>query len=178
MEGKLKCIKVLGSRNPADALAKHMASTLLDQHLETVGLDSRDGRAESAPGLNSATPRTESRVNKRVRFNGIKEFRQIPSEGRGKSLAEVKATKALWQKKRESDDTGSSAQKGFIRELEGEIGGKRSRQSADELCAQGTHMYDLSFSWLFFVWRKLEDGVCQCGQNYLIATAHSAGLAI
>ncbi len=45
--------KVLGSRNPADALTKYMASPMLDQHVATVGLAFRCGRANSAPTLDS-----------------------------------------------------------------------------------------------------------------------------
>ena len=43
--------KVLGSRNPADILTKHVASTQLDQHLATVGVEVRGGRADCAPSL-------------------------------------------------------------------------------------------------------------------------------
>ena len=36
---RLSCKKVLGSRNPSDVLTKHVASTLFDQHLVTIGAE-------------------------------------------------------------------------------------------------------------------------------------------
>ena len=57
-EGRLQYKKVLGSRNPADALTKYMAGTLMDQHIATVGLVFRGGRADSAPELNSVSTYT------------------------------------------------------------------------------------------------------------------------
>ena len=46
-EGRLKYKKVLGSRNPSDALTKYMGSPLMLQHAQTLGLEFRGGRAES-----------------------------------------------------------------------------------------------------------------------------------
>ena len=50
-EGRLGYKKVLGSRNPSDALTKFMPGPLLDEHMATVGLDVRGGRADTAPTL-------------------------------------------------------------------------------------------------------------------------------
>ena len=58
-EGRLRYKKVLGSRNPADSLTKYMPATLMDQHVETIGLEFRGGRADSAPSLNSVEAYTE-----------------------------------------------------------------------------------------------------------------------
>ena len=49
--GRLVYKKVLGTKNPADILTKHVAGDLLDRHLETVGVVPMSGRAESAPEL-------------------------------------------------------------------------------------------------------------------------------
>ena len=105
-----------------------MASTLLDQHLKTVGLESRGGRAESAPELNNVVPYTESKISRRVRFNAMIEFHKIPSVGKARSLPKAGALRAHWQKNIGDDDGTIIAQEGRIHDLEGEIGGKRSRQ--------------------------------------------------
>ena len=43
--------KVLGTRNPADVLTKHVPGDLLRTHLHTIGVEHRGGRAETAPTL-------------------------------------------------------------------------------------------------------------------------------
>ena len=128
IEGRLKHHKVLGSRNPADALTKYMASTLLHQHLKTVGLESRGGRAESAPEFNNVVPYTESKINRRVRFNAMIDFHKIPSVGKARSLPTAGALRAHWQRNLDDDNGIIIAQEGHIRNLEGDIGGERSRQ--------------------------------------------------
>ena len=45
--------KVLGTKNPSDILTKHVPAELLDRHLGTMGVQVQDGRAESAPELNT-----------------------------------------------------------------------------------------------------------------------------
>jgi hypothetical protein len=95
-EGRLKYKKVLGSRNPADALTKYMTSTLLEQHLETVGLKGRDGRAESAPELNNISPHTATIINKRVRFNAMIGIVRIPAIGRSRPVSEARKRKIKW----------------------------------------------------------------------------------
>ena len=55
----LKYKKVLGSRNPADLLTKHVPRELLDAHSNTVGVTFAGGRAESAPTLDSVEAYTE-----------------------------------------------------------------------------------------------------------------------
>jgi hypothetical protein len=81
-EGRLSYKKVLGSRNPSDALTKHMPGPLLDTHIATVGLEIRGGRADSAPTLNSVELYTEIDKTKKVRFHAIIGIRNIPSVGR------------------------------------------------------------------------------------------------
>ena len=51
--GRLSYKKVLGTKNPADILTKHVPSDLLNRHLETVRAVVVAGRAESAPELNT-----------------------------------------------------------------------------------------------------------------------------
>ena len=51
--GRLSYKKVLGSRNPADVLTKHVPKDLLDAHMTTLGVDFRGGRAAAAPSLDA-----------------------------------------------------------------------------------------------------------------------------
>ena len=102
--------KVLGSRNPADALTKYMPSTLMDQHVETVGLEIRGGRADSAPGLDNVEPYTEMNKMKKVRFHAVICVRHIPSVGRCVSLREVKKTKWAGKVARRSAEDGADAE--------------------------------------------------------------------
>ena len=97
--GRLGYHKVLGSRNPADILTKHVPAELLKVHLETIGAEIRDGRAETAPAVNAVEPWTiswleEDGGEKRVRFLKVVEVRKIPAVGRGRSTREAKKTKA------------------------------------------------------------------------------------
>ena len=92
-EGRLGYKKVLGSRNPSDALTKYMASPLLEQHLKTVGMISRGGRAESAPTIDSIETYTEGWVNKRVRFHGKVGVMLIPFIGRGRKVTRNRSEK-------------------------------------------------------------------------------------
>ena len=81
-EGRLRYKNVLGSRNPADALTKFMAAPLMSQHMKTVGLEFRGGRAETAPELNSAEPHTETTIYKEVRFDPLIKVVYIPATGK------------------------------------------------------------------------------------------------
>ena len=49
--GRLGYKKILGTLNPADILTKHVPGELLDQHIKTLGMEFRGGRAHSAPSL-------------------------------------------------------------------------------------------------------------------------------
>ena len=91
--GRLAYKKVLGRRNPADILTKHFASTLLDQHLGTVGVEVRGGRADSAPGLDEIQRYSDSVASGGVRFNAVVEVRMIPAIGKGKPVGKIKKTK-------------------------------------------------------------------------------------
>ena len=95
-EGRLHYKKVLGSRNPADSLTKYMPATLMDQHMSTIGLEFRGGRAESAPSLNSVEAYTEELREKFVRFDPLVEIKHIPAEGKGLKVNR-KTTRASWR---------------------------------------------------------------------------------
>ena len=57
--GRLTYKKVLGSRNPADILTKHVPKDLLNIHLVTLGLEIRGGRADTAPSIDVVEAYTE-----------------------------------------------------------------------------------------------------------------------
>ena len=89
--GRLAYKKVLGSRNPADILTKHVASTLQDQHLATIGAEVRGGRAESAPTLDEIQMYSDSVASgKLVRFNCIVEVKKVAAVGRGRPVSGFK----------------------------------------------------------------------------------------
>ena len=49
--GDIKVIKVEGSKNPADALTKHVEGNKLETHVKTVSLQICPGRHAAAPKL-------------------------------------------------------------------------------------------------------------------------------
>ena len=126
--GRLSYKKVLGSRNPADILTKHVPADLLETHLRTFGVESRDGRAATAPTLDSVEPWTISWVtteerSKKVRFNKMVEVRPIAAAGRGRSVSEAKRIKGTRPK-------GSKVEGGVVAQqaLVEERGDQRSRK--------------------------------------------------
>ena len=105
--------KVLGTRNPADVLTKHVPKELLDAHLITLGVELRGGRAESAPTLDQLEMYTEEwaegedaegekeeeEKSKKVRFYNKVMFRAIPATGkcRKTELArKTRTTRTSW----------------------------------------------------------------------------------
>ena len=49
--GDIKVIKVEGSKNPADALTKHVEGSKLENHVKSAGMQACSGRHEAAPML-------------------------------------------------------------------------------------------------------------------------------
>jgi hypothetical protein len=96
---------VLGTRNPSDILTKHVASTLLEQHLLTVGAEFRGGRADSAPTLDEIQPYDESAASRVVRFSPTVLVKTIPAVGKGRPTKTMK--KLRWPK--ESAEAQSEA---------------------------------------------------------------------
>ena len=100
--GRLSYKKVLGSKNPADILTKNVPGELLDKHLETLGAETADGRADTAPELCSVeswvqwcwdeAPEEDGPVEeatkavkmKRVRFAAKIHFRAVEHANRGR----------------------------------------------------------------------------------------------
>ena len=85
----------LGEKNPADLLTKHMSVELACRHLETLNMKLSEGRATSAPTLNSLVQAwyfddnfaivDQFHNNKRgVRFDTKVSYRPAPAEGKGR----------------------------------------------------------------------------------------------
>ena len=72
-----------------------MASTLMDQHTEIVGLEFRSGRVEAAPSLKNIELYTEVCGDKAVRFDPMVSVRHIASEG--KALKVCRSARAIWR---------------------------------------------------------------------------------
>ncbi len=113
--GRLKYHKVLGTRNPSDILTKHVPADLLNVHLRTLGMEVKDGRAETAPTLDLVEAWTmewteeEEHVGKVVRFSQKIRVREIPAEGKGRSTKE--ASKERAPRKREGQLPGGASTK-------------------------------------------------------------------
>ncbi len=89
--GRIVYRKVLGSKNPADILTKHVPRDLLDRHLETLGAEVADGRAETAPELcsvESVVQWVEQRLPRHVRFALKVQFRAVESPNRGRRCSD------------------------------------------------------------------------------------------
>ena len=89
--GRVKYKKVLGAKNPADLLTKYMISELSRQHLETMSVSLKGGRAETAPTLDSMVvgsyeDEAEESQEPRVRFNEKVQVRHIPMIGKGRKV--------------------------------------------------------------------------------------------
>ena len=94
ISGRIQYKKVLGEKNPADLLTKHMSADLAGRHLATLNMRLSTGRATTAPTLDSLVKgwyhdigslSTEGRIDeRRVRFNSKVTYRPIPAEGRGR----------------------------------------------------------------------------------------------
>ena len=65
--GDFALSKVPGSQNPADALTKHVAGPLLQEHLARMHLQLQDGRAASAPQLMNSKDSTLDENNNEQR---------------------------------------------------------------------------------------------------------------
>ena len=105
--GRLSYKKVLGAKNPADVLTKHVPGELLERHLESVGTESRHGRAETAPELNSVESvviclpmdymsEYESDdggpVKRKISWASTISYRAIPATGRGRPVVRKRRT--------------------------------------------------------------------------------------
>ena len=94
ISGRIVYKKVLGEKNPADLLTKHMSADLSARHLETLNMKLSSGRAESAPTLDSLVQAWYTQSDKdiddsckdprRVSFSASVECRPIPAEGKGR----------------------------------------------------------------------------------------------
>ena len=94
ISGRINYLKVLGEKNPADLLTKHMSAELANRHITTLNMRLSSGRAETAPTLDSLVQAWYSEDGKdvaksrgdgrRVHFASAAQYRPIPAEGRGR----------------------------------------------------------------------------------------------
>ena len=96
---RIKFMKVLGEKNPADLLTKYMPAELMKRHMTTLNLKVMDGRAETAPEIDdigdddgskeSWLTTTDDQVTgwdrrfvvKKLEFSEVVEIRPIPATG-------------------------------------------------------------------------------------------------
>ena len=60
--GRIAYRKVLGQKNPADLLTKHLGAGVIHRHCDTLNMRWVDGRAETAPTLASVESYVQSWV--------------------------------------------------------------------------------------------------------------------
>ena len=125
LTGRLKYWKVLGSKNPADIPTKRVPGELLERHLETLNVEVRNGRAESAPELNSVfellqwhAPLSRFGGGKCVRFCERVLVRCIPADNLGRPCRLSLRTRAVRVTTIESKDPNSSPGPGGVAKLE------------------------------------------------------------
>ena len=122
--GRIKFMKILGEKNPADLLTKHMSAELMKRHMATLNVKVTAGRAETAPGIDefdedegegsreswmqtddSQTGEWNRRfMMKRVEFSEVVEIRPIPATGAMRPCNKRSRIKALskWQGNRQT----------------------------------------------------------------------------
>ena len=89
---RLKYLKVLGSKNPADVLTKHVPAELLGRHLEATGMTATGGRAAAAPELHSVESAVflceEPHETKMLRFAAMVSYKAVPAVGKGRKVGQ------------------------------------------------------------------------------------------
>ena len=156
--GRLAYKKVLGTKNPADVLTKHVPGELLERHMESLGVEARRGRAESAPELNSVEslvirlpadweagvagdtvvddPGEAVAKTRRVSWCSRVQFRAIPATGRGRPISRESRTthrrgrSAAWAASRETSQVPGGAP---ARAARGDVPGGADRRSWADL---------------------------------------------
>ena len=129
-EGRLNYKKVLGSRNPSDALTKYMPGVLMEQHLKVIGAEARGGRAESAPTIDSVEPYTIVEIQKKVRFHGSIGFKYIEASGRQRPTASARRTR--WSTTAEVLREGPQPQPEEPRHRAGGAAGERAHSAGGD----------------------------------------------
>ena len=93
VSGRIVYKKILGSKNPADLMTKHMTSELAHKHLETLNMSISGRRARTAPTIDSLVQAwyeggPKRKDNRKLRFDSMVQYRKIPVVGLGKSVKE------------------------------------------------------------------------------------------
>ena len=91
---RLRYRKVLGTKNPADALTKHINCELLGRHMAEFGLYSEEGRAEIAPTIDDVSEYVEEWARGRgVQFAKVVQIKKIPAIGNQRPTKIAKKTR-------------------------------------------------------------------------------------
>ena len=121
----------------------------MNERLNTVGLEARGGRADSAPTLDRLEPHTDEWKYKRVKFHGMIQILRIPSVGRGRPVIK-KMRDTKWVVDSEYDNENATAVRQA--EAQGEINQtsrvktKSAPRCESERCAVGSPIADISKS--------------------------------
>ena len=76
--GRIAYPKVLGEKNPADLLTKHLAAEVIHRHCDTLNMRWVEGRAEAAPTLDSV----ESYIQ-----GGVADFECVSEDGQKENVS-------------------------------------------------------------------------------------------
>ena len=86
VSGRISYKKVLGEKNPADLLTKHMSADLSARHLTCLNMDITGGRANAAPTLDSIVQAwyegKDTRESRHPRFSNKVSYHAVPAIGR------------------------------------------------------------------------------------------------
>ena len=86
VSGRIAYKKVLGEKNAADLLTKHMSADLSARHLECLNMDISGGRASAAPTLDSIVQAwydgKTTREPRHLRFSNKVSYHAVPATGR------------------------------------------------------------------------------------------------
>ena len=136
--GRISHKKILGEKNPADLLTKHLTADVIKRHQTTITYRTAEGRAEAAPTLDSieddgVEARVQRLYEKRFHFSETVDVRPIPASGRGRSCKkqEYKSQQTKWvekvnvyEQKADKNDKGAQS----MQEMhEGNVGENKKR---------------------------------------------------
>jgi hypothetical protein len=91
IRGKVPLKKIDGTRNPADLMTKHLEAKKVEGHLERMGLEFRDGRAQAAANLYAVESRNHPSTEEPIRLDGN---------------GQDKKTRARWEDMRDDEEGG------------------------------------------------------------------------
>ena len=94
--------KIDGTKNQADLMTKHLDAKKAEGHLERMGLEFREGRAQAAANLYSIGSKDRATVEERV---GKAALRGSSAPGKSE-ISKPKEMKMRWEDMRDGDEIG------------------------------------------------------------------------